>query len=416
MSDNPSLLDGSRHLAHSLAIGVLTFFLFTACHEEKVASEEPVAPKVEGDKIIFPPDALQKASLGVEPAKQVEQSIFHLTGHLVWDEDNTVRVFSSVAGRVQEIPVALQQHVAVGETLATMSSPDFGQAQADASRAEADMKLSERTFHRTSDLFEHGAAARKDVEAAEDDLESKKAEVQRAQARLKLYGVTLGESIDGIFPLKAPLTGTVVDKNINPGQEVRPEQMLAGDAKIVQPLFVISDPSRLTLLLDIDELAMGRLKAGQRFLVRTKAYPDKQFEGRIQVIGDALDAQTRTIKARGLVENADKLLKAEMYVMVDVADEGGREVKSEQAVPVGDRPALRLAMEQVEIPVSAVFSKENQRYVFVEKSPGEFQRRPIVTDREDDGRVRVVEGIEPGTRVVTSGALLLQSMTEGSKQ
>jgi cobalt-zinc-cadmium efflux system membrane fusion protein len=409
---------GLCRIGFRIAFRILATLALNGCRVEhqQGADLPPQEPRIEGDKVIFPPDALQKASLAVESAKQVQGSVFHLTGRLVWDEDSTVRVFSSVAGRVQGISVALQQEVATGETLATMSSPDFGQAQADASKADADMKLSERTLGRVRDLFEHGAAAKKDVEAAEDDFENRKAELQRALARLKLYGVDLGASVDGIFPLKAPLGGAVVDKNINPGQEVRPDQMLAGDAKIVQPLFVISNPSRLTLLLDIDELEMGHIKEGDRFLVRTKAYPSKQFEGRIQVIGDSLDPQTRTVKARGFVDNQDRLLKAEMYVSVDVADGQRTDTKPDEAVVGKDFAQHTKSTEGVEIPASAVFSKENQRYVFVEKSPGEFQRQAIEADREDDGHIRVVGGIAPGARVVTAGALLLESMTQGAKQ
>src|ERR1700749_2183830 len=102
-------------------------------------------------------------------------------------------------------------------------SADFGQAQADASRAATDLRLAERTLNRTRDLLQHGAAATKDVEAAENDYESKVAENERTQAQLRRFGVEQG-SIDGLFPLKTPLAGVLVEKTINPGQEVRPDQ------------------------------------------------------------------------------------------------------------------------------------------------------------------------------------------------
>ena len=237
---------------------------------------------------------------------------------MVWDDKTTVRVFSSVAGRVQRILVSLKDNVAVDDTLAMMASPDFGQAQADASKADADLKLSQRTLTRTRDLFEHGAAAQKDVEAAEDDFENKKAELQRSLARLKLYGVELGASVDGMFPLKSPLAGRVVEKNINPGQEVRPDQMLANDPNIIKPLFVISDPKRLSVVLDVTELDIGGLKPGQQLQIHSRAYPNETFTGALEVVGDSLDPQTRTVYVRGYVDNPGGRLKAEMYVSVDV--------------------------------------------------------------------------------------------------
>ena len=152
-------------------------------------------------KSILPADSPLRASFVAEPAKPLGTPVIHLTGKLSWNEEKTVRVYTSVAGRVSDILATPGQKVAAGDTLAEIESPDFGQAQADASKAEADMKLSARTLDRLRDLFAHGAAAKKDVEAAEDDFESKKAERERALARLKIYGVEAG-SIDNMSPLR----------------------------------------------------------------------------------------------------------------------------------------------------------------------------------------------------------------------
>ena len=394
----------------SLAVGALA-----ACHSEKRAEDQTAEPKIDGGKVSFPADAPQKAALTVEAAKPIEKSIIHLTGRLVWDENTTVKVFSSVAGRVERIPVSLKDNIAAGDTLALMASPDFGQAQADASKADADMKLSERTLNRTRDLFEHGAAAQKDVEAAEDDFENKKAELQRALARLKLYGVELGASVDGMFPLKSPLAGRLVEKTINPGQEVRPDQMLANDPNIIKPLFVISDPRRLAVILDVTELDIAHLKAGQPLQIRTRAYPDTVFQGKLEVIGDSLDPLTRTVNVRGYVENPEGLLKAEMYVSVDVVS-AAEENKAERTLSTGDSNRPHTATVPVEIPVRAVFSKGEQHFVFIEQSPGHYERKPILLGSEHDGRVCVTDGLAPGQRVVTEGSLQLQAMTEGGKE
>src|SRR5262249_57510304 len=80
-----------------------------------------------------------------------------------------VGVFSAVAGRVRDVPVNVGERVAGGQPLAVISSPDFGQAQADARAADGQMQLAERTLARMRDLYEHGAAPRKDVESAEAD-------------------------------------------------------------------------------------------------------------------------------------------------------------------------------------------------------------------------------------------------------
>ncbi len=401
-----------------IAIALMSPVAMLGCHDKGQPAEEAAELKADQGSVTVPKDAPQNSSLAFETAKPPTKAVAHMTGRLVWDEQTTVRVFSSVAGRVNQINVNAGQRVAEGDTLATMASVDFGQAQADASKSEADMKLSERTLKRLGELFAHGAAAKKDVEAAEDDFENKKAERARAMARLKLYGVTTG-TVDGMFPLKAPLAGMVVEKNINPGQEVRPDQMLANDAKLVLPLFVISNPRRLSVILDVTELDISELKPGQSLQVRSRAYPDRVFEGKLEFIGDSLDPLTRTVKARGFVDNSDGLLKAEMYVGVDVllrtkgGATSGRIIALEDSEHTGHPPKTGAS---VELPVNAVFSKDNRHFVFVEKSPGRFERQAVEIGTENDGRVAVTSGVTAGERVVTQGSLLLQAMTEAGKE
>ncbi len=389
---------------------VLLPLAFASCDKEKTTAEK-AEPKVEGNTVILPANAAQSDTLGIAEAHAVEKPLVHVYGHLAWDDDRTVRIFPSVGGRVCRIVASPGDLVKMGDTLAEMASPDFGQAQADATRAEADLKLSDRTLKRTKDLLEHGAAAVKDVEAAEDDYASKLAENQRAQARLTLYGVSVAP-VDGMFPLKAPLGGTIVEKTINPGQEVRSDAQLANDPRIISPLFVISDPAKLWVILDVTELDITTVKAGQKLVIHSRAYPDKTFEGRLEVIGDSLDPATRTIKARGSVDNSSHLLKAEMYVGVDIEIQDKTEKPHARLAKSGGGANVSTGTQ---VPVQAILSRQNHHYVFVEKNPGEYERCPVEIGMEDHGNVAVTTGLTAGQKVVTDGCLLLESIMETSK-
>src|SRR5581483_3298865 len=123
--------------------------------------------------------------------------------------------------------------------------------------------------------------------------------------------------------------------------------------------------------------------------------PNQAFEGTLENIGDSLDPATRTVKVRGVVNNPDKLLKAEMYVTVDVLAD-----------------ATKITQSSVEIPSKAVFMKNNQSYLFIEKSPGEYQRQIVKLGIEQDGKVQVFDGVSPGQKVVTEGCLLLQALLD----
>ena len=154
---------------------------------------------------------------------------------------------------------------------------------------------------------------------------------------------------------------------------------------------MVSDPSRLWLFLDVTEGDAEALNPNQEILVHARALPEKVFQGRLQIIGQGLDPATRTIKARCIVDNSEKLLRAEMYVSADVTT-----------------PA-----SGVDIPTKALFLKDNEHFVFVEIAPGQFQRHHVKLGIESNGRSVVLEGLTPGQRVVTDGCLLLEAMLEG---
>ena len=371
---------------HSLLLALL----LAGCHREAGPEAVP-APRVAGETIQFATNAPQLAYLVVAAAKERTAAAIGLYGRLAWDDDVTVRIYSPVAGRVLNCPVEVNQPVAAGGSLALLDSPDFGQALADARTATGNFAAADKAFDRARELLAHGAAAPKDVEAAEAAFAAAQAERDRAVARLANYGGTL-ESTNSIYSLRSPLAGVLVEKNLTPGQEIRADLMLANAPQFINPQFVVTDPKKLWLFLDVDELTVTQLSPGQPVLIHTKAYPDKAFNGRLEIIGHELDPTTRTIKARCLVDNAEGLLSAEMYVTVDVT---------------------ATAAAGVEVSSKAIFLRDNQPYVFVETAAGEFLRRAVKLGVESGGRTAIIDGVAVGDRVVSEGCLLLESILEG---
>jgi membrane fusion protein, heavy metal efflux system len=356
--------------------------------------DETPAPAVEGDRVSIPPGAPQLEALRSETARARSPAVRRYSGRLAWDDDVTVRVYPPVAGRVLEVKAAVGDRVVPGQILAVISSPDFGQAQAEARAADGALDLAQRTLARVRDLYEHGAGPKKDVDAAEADLERARAEQQRTRARLKLYG-GIDSSVDELLRLRSAVGGTVAERSLAVGQEIRPDQMLASEAQVVQPLFVVTDPSRLWVWLDVSEVDLATLKPGQVLGLRTSAYPDRDFAARVDLVGPSLDPSTRTVRVRGSVANPDGALKAEMYVTAEVTDAGGP--------PPG-----------VEVPAKALFLDGDQRWVFVEEAPGRFRRQAVAVGPEREGWIAVTEGLAAGDRVVTEGSLLLQQMLDAA--
>ena len=376
---------------------LLAIIGLVGCAKEKVPSfAPPPAPKVDGTKVTFEANAPQLTSIAVQPAQARTLAVTHVTGRLYWNEDTTVGVFTPVAGRVIALRADLGEAITNGSPLAELDSPDFGLALANARTAVGNLAAAEKAFARSKELLAHGAAAAKDVEAAEAVYVAAVAERDRAEAVLANYGGS-DKSTNAVYILRSPIKGVLVDKNINPGQELRADLMLANSPTLFAPSFVVSDPTKLWLQLDVAESDLPALHPGQSLQIHSRSFPDKTFDGVVDRIGATMDPNTRTIKARGIVNNPDKLLKAEMYVLVDVVEDAS------QAGQLG-----------VEVSSKALFMKGDDSFIFLEDSPGTYERKQVKVGTEKDSKVPIYEGVSPGQKVVTEGALLLQSLVEPS--
>jgi cobalt-zinc-cadmium efflux system membrane fusion protein len=149
--------------------------------------------------------------------------------------------------------------------------------------------------------------------------------------------------------------------------------------------------------LDVAEADLSALQPGQKLLVSSRAFPGRVFDGVVDRIGATMDPNTRTVKVRGIIDNPDKLLKAEMYVLADVVE------ASDQTGKLG-----------VEVSSKALFMKGDDSFVFLEDAPGTYERKQVKVGTEKDNIVPIYEGISPGQKVVIEGALLLQALVEPS--
>jgi membrane fusion protein, heavy metal efflux system len=379
-------------------LGLLTAMGLLGCTKdsEVVKTPEPPAPRVDSAKatVSFTANAPELASIVVQAAQPRTLAVTHVTGRLYWDDDLTVRVFTPVAGRVIAVRAGLGQTITNGTPLAEIDSPDFGQALANARTAVGNLAVADKAYTRSQDLLQHGAAAQKDVEAAQAAYVAAQAERDRAEAVLANYGGS-DKSTNSVYILRSPLAGELVEKNINPGQELRADLMLANAPNLFAPLFVVSDPAKLWLQIDVAESDLSSLQPGERLQISSPAFPGKVFNGTVDNLGATMDPATRTIKVRGVVDNPDNLLKAEMYVTVEVVQ------KPDQAAQTG-----------VDVSSKALFMKGEDSYLFIEESPGNFARKLVKVGIEQDNKVPVLEGVKAGQKVVTEGALLLQALVE----
>ncbi|NTV09615.1 MAG: efflux RND transporter periplasmic adaptor subunit, partial [Zoogloea sp.] len=218
------------------------------------------------DHLVLPAGAPQLAY--IQTFKVADQPLpltDPLNARIVLAEDRTARIFAPVAGRIVALSAQPGDKVAAGSALATVDAPDLGQAMADLQKAEADAARKRLGLERARTLLQGEVLPRREFEAAEADARAANAEAERA--RLRLANLSPSGKVNGQrLALRSPVAGTVIDRQANPGLEVRPDTQA--------PLFVVSDLSKLWLLIDLPEKELSKLALGDSVSVSVDAWPD----------------------------------------------------------------------------------------------------------------------------------------------
>ena len=303
-----------------------------------------------------------------------------LSARLAYDEDVTARVAVAVAGRITAIKAAPGDAVKAGQVLAEIDSPDFGSAAADLAKARADEDRKRQAVERARALGPGDAIAVKDWESMQADWAQAVAETLRAKQRLSNLD-PLGLVVAGQrMQLVSPIAGLVSERTATPGLEV--------NAGLAAPLFVVTDPRKLWLLIDLPEALLSRVKRGSAVEVDSDAYPAERFKASIVQVGAVVDINTRRVSVRARLDNAQLKLLPEMFVRARILQDKGSGVR---------------------VPNSAIVNQGVYNHVFIQTAAGEFQRRKVslLTQGSDASYVGV--GLQGDERVVTTGALLLDA-------
>lgn len=388
--ERPSLRDRLadplvRRLGPFILAGLVAMIGFSTWRaaQSKPATTETKA-KAAPNRLELAEDASQLAFLKIEPAVTAALPASDpMNARLAVADDLTARIFPPLSGRVVTLQAAIGDKVSASTPLAILDAPDFGQAIADLRKAEADHAQKTKALNRAQILYEGEALARRDLEGAEADAHASTAEVERARLRLANLSPA-GSRIEGQrLVLRAPLAGIVVDRQANPGTEVRPDSP--------NPLFVISDLRRLWLNIDLPEKAAALAAPGAPVHFAVDAYPGVDFTATVDKVGAMVDPATRRIPVRAVIDNGDGRLKPEMYARATIG--------------------AAAAPQVVRLPVGAVLTSGLVAHVFVQSSPRVFERRAVNIARQDPENIYLTpeSAVHPGDAVVVRGALLVAS-------
>ena len=351
------------------------------------------------------PEALKNARITWEEAtlRTVPQTM-RAPGRITPNGDRVWRIGAITEGLVVQMNANVDDSVRAGQVLARMHSHAVHDGRADYVRAKNDLATLETRYRylksqseRIGRLLELKAASIQQLQQAESDLRDAEGLVQNARTEVERARVHLveflhvdpdihdgDERVEGydaadLIPILGFGAGTVLERPVSPGTVVQ-----AG-----QSVYVIGDLSSLWMIAEVQQQQLSALREGMRVAVRSQAYPDETFPGRIVRIGAELNAATRTVSVRIELPNPRGRLRPEMYadaeISAGVTDEG------------------------VFVKQSAVQDVNGQSVVFVKSGESAFTLRPVETGATLDGLYRILTGVEPGEQVVVGGTFVLKS-------
>jgi cobalt-zinc-cadmium efflux system membrane fusion protein len=312
------------------------------------------------------------------------------TGTVAFNGDQSTQVLSPVSGPVIRLLVQPGTYVSRGTTLATVSSPDFAAALGAYRKAVATATNLQRIAAQNEQLFKTDALSRRDLEQSQTDAEGAVADQESALEQIKSLGIDSSAALAGgagaaaavTGVIRAPISGTVVERLITPGQ------LLAAGTT---PAFTIADLSTVWVMANVFESDLASVHNGERVTVTGDVSPTP-FEGTVNYIGALVDPATRATSVRVLVRNRNDLLKRDMYVNVSIAGNASR--------------------DGIVIPAGAVLrDDQNLPYVYVAVGAApntHYARRRVVLGSQLGESYEIKSGLQLGDHVVARGAVFLQ--------
>lgn len=321
------------------------------------------------------------AGIRVEAVKEqpVSDQVL-VTATIQANKDRQAKIAPRVPGRVVNVGANLGDRVRAGQVLATLDSLEVGETRSLHAQAESETRLTAANLERAERLQSEQIVSQKDLLRARAEHEKARAALRAAADKLKMLGLAaLKDGADlSVFPVTAPFAGTVIEKKAVLGDLAQPDSAL----------FMVADLSTLWIEANLLEKDLSRIRTGGEATVTVEAYPNERFKGRLIYIGSSLDRETRTLRGRILVSNADGRLKPEMFATAAIQAGG--------------------TAKAIVLPDEAITLVAGVPTVFVEEHGG-FEPRQVELGSRMQGRAVVKAGLKADERVVIAGTYALKA-------
>ena len=350
---------------------------FSSCEEKAVADTNDNKPFTLSDTMLnmIKTDSVKMCGVSDE---------LQLSGEVSFDENKLFKVYPRSSGQVIQSSLTLGDKVSAGQTLAVIKSADVAGNYADVSSADADITIAKREMENQESLYKSGIASEREYNEAKQDYEKAMAAKRKITSQIEINGGR-GATASGTYALTAPVSGYVVEKNVNQGDFIRTD--------MGSSLFTISDLKDVWVWANVFEADINKVKEGTAVEVTTLAYPDKVYTGKIDKISEVLDPDNKALKVRVKLNNPDLMLKPEMFAKVTVNN-----VQNEQAICV---------------PTTSLIEQNGKTFVVVYNSRNDMKIAEVDVMKTSGSKTFINSGVTPGQQVITDNELLVFQQLSG---
>jgi membrane fusion protein, heavy metal efflux system len=377
--------------------------LLSGCHKEQGDTKNEPSTKAESkgsaDEVTLSPQAQAEQKIQIAPVELgTAAATQRAKGRIALPDNATWRVGVLAEGRVEKVYFNLGDSVKKGQVLARMHSHDvhearaaYANAVAERSRLQAAEALAQKNYDRSQRLYALKAESVSQTETAKQELVNAQSATHEADNIVRREAThleeTLGVRADAtdssedadMIPIKAPAGGRILQKNVTPGATISSST----DA------FVIGDLSHLWMLASVDATTLSKLRLGQIATVTLPDVPEATYAAKVTNLGQEFDPVTRLMQVRIEIRNPDNRLRPEMLASAEFTTGNG--------IPT------------VLVPQEAIQQVNGEDVVFVRIASDRFRVQAVQIGENLRGKVRILQGLEPGEQVITHGSFIAKS-------
>lgn len=298
-----------------------------------------------------------------------------LTGKVSFDEDKVARIFPMVSGVVTNVTAQLGDHINAGQRLGVIRSGEMAGYSNDLVTSKTNLLIAQKNLDASEDMYKSGLLSEKDFLTAKEMYKQAESQLNRSKEVLQING----GNTQGAFVVKSPISGFVVEKQINNDMAIR------GDNS--NNLFTISDLKNVWILANVYESNISQVHAGDEVEVTTLAYPGRVFHGKVDKIFNVLDPTNKVMKIRIVLSNPDYALKPEMFASVTVLSKS-------------DSEALC-------VPSGTLIFDHSQYFVLVYKSRSDVRVTPVQVISTNADKSYISGNVHVGDRLIGSNVVLI---------